>query len=77
MRMILFATAAVLAGALLAGTAEAQSTKKARAAQPKPAAASSSFDRVRADSLDPAGDYRGYPDWARAAFGPRRGGGGR
>lgn len=25
-------------------------------------------DRLRAESCDPAGEYRGYPAWARAAF---------
>lgn len=27
-----------------------------------------SHDRVRAQSCDAAGEYSGYPDWARAAF---------
>jgi hypothetical protein len=26
---------------------------------------------VRAQSLDPAGDYKGYPCWARAALAPK------
>lgn len=30
---------------------------------------------IRAQSEDPAGNYAGYPCWARAAFGPRRTGG--
>jgi hypothetical protein len=29
---------------------------------------------VRARSLDPAGTYRAYPDWARAALSPKAGG---
>jgi hypothetical protein len=28
-------------------------------------------DDVRANSLDPAGDYKGYPSWARAALSPK------
>jgi hypothetical protein len=28
-------------------------------------------DCVRAESLDPAGNYKAYPCWARAAFGPK------
>lgn len=30
----------------------------------------------RARELDPAGDYKGYPDWARVALSPKSGGGG-
>jgi hypothetical protein len=30
---------------------------------------------IRAQAEDPAGNYRGYPCWAQAAFGPRRVGG--
>jgi hypothetical protein len=32
---------------------------------------------VRARSLDPAGTYAAYPDWARAALSPKTSGGGR
>ena len=32
---------------------------------------------ARANNLDPAGDYRGYPDWARAALSPKFDGGNR
>jgi len=28
-------------------------------------------DCVRARSLDPAGDYKNFPDWARAALSPK------
>ena len=28
-------------------------------------------DCVRAESLDPAGNYKAYPCWARAAFAPK------
>jgi hypothetical protein len=28
-------------------------------------------DCARAESLDPAGDYKGYPCWARAALAPK------
>jgi hypothetical protein len=31
---------------------------------------------ARAQSLDPAGDYKGYPDWARVALSPKFDGGG-
>ncbi len=30
------------------------------------------MDTIRANDLDPAGDYKGYPDWARAAFAPKK-----
>jgi len=28
------------------------------------------MDDIRANSLDPAGNYKGYPSWARAALSP-------
>jgi hypothetical protein len=28
-------------------------------------------DCVRANALDPAGNYKAYPDWARAALSPK------
>lgn len=31
-------------------------------------------DCVRANALDPGGDYKAYPDWARAALSPKSGG---
>jgi hypothetical protein len=31
---------------------------------------------ARAHDLDPAGDYKGYPNWARAALSPKFDGGG-
>jgi hypothetical protein len=34
-------------------------------------------DCARARSLDPAGNYRAYPDWARAALAPKFDGRGR
>jgi hypothetical protein len=33
-------------------------------------------DCVRANALDPAGNYKAYPDWARAALSPKFDGGG-
>ena len=30
-----------------------------------------SHDSIRANALDPSGDYKGYPDWARAALSPK------
>lgn len=32
---------------------------------------------ARAHQLDPAGDYKGYPNWARVALSPKYDGGGR
>lgn len=32
---------------------------------------------ARANNLDPAGDYKAYPDWARAALSPKYDGGNR
>jgi hypothetical protein len=34
-----------------------------------------SADCVRAEALDPAGNYKAYPCWARKAFSPRAVGG--
>ncbi len=34
-------------------------------------------DSARANNLDPAGDYKAYPDWARAALSPKYDGGNR
>jgi hypothetical protein len=34
-------------------------------------AADELMDRIRANDLDPANNYRGYPDWARKAFAPK------
>jgi hypothetical protein len=36
-----------------------------------------SADCIRAEGLDPAGDYKAYPCWARKAFSPKAIGGGR
>jgi hypothetical protein len=33
-------------------------------------------DCVRANALDPGGNYKAYPDWARAALSPKTDGGG-
>ena len=30
-----------------------------------------SDDSVRANALDPSGNFKGYPDWARAALSPK------
>jgi Ni/Co efflux regulator RcnB len=32
-------------------------------------------DQLRADYLDPAGDYKAYPAWARAGLAPKNDGG--
>ena len=29
------------------------------------------MDTIQANDLDPAGNYKGYPDWARKAFAPK------
>ena len=34
-------------------------------------------DCVRANALDPGGNYKAYPDWARAALSPKTDGRGR
>jgi hypothetical protein len=50
-------------------TADARSTRARVAAKP----VTDSHTTTRANSNDPGGDYRGYPDWARAALGSGRG----
>jgi hypothetical protein len=35
---------------------------------------SSEYERARANALDPGGDYKNYPDWARSALSPKSGG---
>lgn len=69
------AVAATLVAAL--GSAEAQQARRNSGNSSN--ASSSSAERERANSRDPSGNYRGYPDWARSAFSPRgtTGGGGR
>ena len=31
----------------------------------------SSYDRARAEDVDPGGSYKAYPDWARYALSPK------
>ncbi len=60
--------------AVTSATADAAEIRNSRGAQKVVV----SQDRLRDDSYaaraharDPAGDYKGYPDWARAALGSR------
>jgi hypothetical protein len=60
------AVAAVIVGlTIVSAEAEAKSRQ-----------GSSSSERDRAQSRDPSGTFRGYPDWARSALSPRGNGGG-
>jgi hypothetical protein len=68
----ILSVAATLAALMIAtGAPTLAAPKSSRAA-----AAKAETPSPRAQSLDPAGNYSGYPDWARAAFGPRAGGSG-
>jgi hypothetical protein len=81
---VLMAVAAVLSGSLaMALPVEARQQKKARGYDYSASRAHKSdhyyakraredaHDCVRAQSLDPAGDYKAYPCWARAALAPK------
>lgn len=65
-------------------SAEAQQRKRGVASARAPSNTGPSYsnpnassERTRADSRDPSGQYRGYPDWARSALSPQSGPGGR
>lgn len=45
--------------------AAARAKMKAVPPAPRP---TETYDDIRANSQDPAGNYRGFPSWARAAF---------
>jgi hypothetical protein len=80
---VLVAISAVLATSLaMALPADARQQKKARGHDQRAYHAKKSDyyakrvredanDCARAESLDPAGDYKGYPCWARAALAPK------
>jgi hypothetical protein len=81
---VLVAVAAVLSASLaMVLPADARQQKKARSHDYSAARAHKSdyqyakraredaHDCVRAQSLDPAGDYKAYPCWARAALAPK------
>src|SRR5262245_32530028 len=57
--------------------AQMQTQKNDANTAPPARARDSSQDAVRAASVDPAGNYKAFPDWARAAFGGRNPGSGR
>jgi hypothetical protein len=50
------------------GDAEA---KRYRSYKSKSASQNAEFERNRANSFDPAGRFKGYPDWARYALSPK------
>jgi hypothetical protein len=81
---VLIAVAAVLSASLaMTMPAEARQQKQARSRDHSTSRVDKSdydyakrardhaHDCVRAQSLDPAGDYKAYPCWARAAFAPK------
>lgn len=64
---------AVAAAAI--GPADARSKARAKAAPPAQAKAQKqqvrvieTYNDIRANSQDPAGNYKGFPSWARSAF---------
>jgi hypothetical protein len=76
--------AAIAAPAICAGSAEAAEYRRTKAER-KYAAKSWQYRYTRRDDaqyaarahdLDPAGDYKGYPNWARVALSPKFDGGG-
>ena len=78
-----FVTLAIAATALASATASAATAVDKRRAIAAQRAAAIDYarrnddDAARAHSRDPAGDYKAYPNWARAALGsggPARGG---
>lgn len=81
--LIGFVTLAIAATAIASASASAATAaEKRRAIAAQRAAAvddarRNDDDAARAHSRDPAGDYKAYPNWARAALGsggPARGG---
>jgi hypothetical protein len=86
---IMYAIAAVAAAVAAASTAAVaaedgkQTARKhsratyAAVQQQQRARPVETMEDIRANSLDPAGNYKGYPSWARSAFGGPYGGGGR
>jgi hypothetical protein len=54
-----------------------KSAQAAAAHQRKLKAQQEAADQLRADYLDPAGNFKGYPAWARAALSPKNDGGNR
>jgi hypothetical protein len=76
--------ATIAAPVICAGGAEAAEYRRSKAEQ-KYAAKSWKYRYTRRDDalyaarahdVDPAGDYRGYPNWARVALSPKFDGGG-
>jgi len=72
------AIASVLASSMPAHAAEPARNKARSAIKKQQEPAKRAIERkdndysIRANSVDPSGDFKGYPDWARAALGPKR-----
>jgi hypothetical protein len=78
MRLVAIIMAAVIASASLGSTAFAAPGKgktwhkhKHSYAYLKRKSREETYDDIRANYLDPAGDYKAYPSWARAALAPK------
>lgn len=76
--MMRYLTAALIAAFTLVAAAPADAKSKRQKTAGSTAVAEriqeprESHDCVRANSLDPAGNYRGFPCWARAALSGRQ-----
>ena len=72
--MMRLMSAALIAAVALGAAAPADAKSKRQKKVVKTAVAErvqeprESYDCIRANSQDPAGNYRGFPCWARAAF---------
>lgn len=75
--LTLAVTGAVTSLALLPGDAEAASEYYRYRGKVYRVTKTCDHTCIRARSLDPAGTYAAYPDWARAALSPKQGGSGR
>jgi hypothetical protein len=78
MRLLTIIMAAVIASASLGSAAFAAPGKaktwhkhKHSYAYLKRKSREETYDDIRANYLDPAGDYKAYPSWARAALAPK------
>lgn len=82
--LIVALTGSVAAASLVSVATAAETSNRTRAQAEqryskyrKYRASKENSHTVRANSLDPARTYGGYPDWARVALSPKSDGGGR
>ncbi len=84
MRFAIALLAVITGVTMTISVAEAQQRKRSVATYKSTSTAGASYtnpnaaaEKTRADSRDPSGQYRGYPDWARSALSPQSGPSGR